>query len=244
MSFLGIFRKSEKSESIEKDLQFKDTFILALVHRLRTPLSGARWALDSILHNENKEGSREILIEGYNKVISAIDTVNEILKVAEINAKDGFYLKKEKINLCTVVDDILENLDFLVKKKEITLEYDNKYEPLTIYADKEVLDIGLSNLFDNAFKYSPKGKVTVKLSQEGSMAKLVVKDNGIGIDKEDLKHMFEKFFRGKNTVFIDSKESGIGLFFTKKIIEIHQGSISINSEINKGTVVEVKLPIV
>ncbi len=253
MSFLDIFKKHEKSVdlvaskrnvSTVKEDQFKDAFILALVHRLRTPLNGARWALDSVINSENKNGDREILNEGYNKIISAINTVNEILKVAEINSKEGgFNLKKEKINLCNIVEDILKNLDFLIQKKEITLEYDHKCDPLTIYGDKEVLDIGLTNLFDNAFRYSPKGTVIIKINKDGDMAKLVIKDNGIGIDSDDLKHMFEKFYRGKNAREMDQNQNGVGLYATKKIIEMHKGSIKIESELNKGTKVEVRLPI-
>ena len=246
MSFLDIFKnkQNKKIESAAKNEQFSDTFILALVHKLRNSLSGARWALDIISNSEKKEENKEILNKGYNQIIEAINTVNEILKISEINSKDGpFNLKMEKINFCVVVDNIIKSLDFLIKKNEITLEYENKSNPIIILGDKEVLNIGLTNLFDNAFRYSPKGKVIVDVSKEGNMAKLVIKDNGIGIDKEDFRHLFEKFYRGKNAKLIDPNENGIGLFATKKIIEIHKGNISINSEINKGTIIEVLLPI-
>ena len=240
MSFFDIFSKKD-----EKDEQFKEAYILALVHRLRTPLNGARWALDSFIGGGDSDANRKTLNDGYNKIIDTINMVNDILKVAEINSKEGlFNLNKERINLCNVVDNIIENLGFLIKKKEITLEYDNECEPLTIYGDLKVLDIGLANLFDNAFRYSPKGKVNIKISKEGKVAKLIIKDNGIGIDGDDLKHLFEKFFRGKNAKIIDPNESGVGLYATKKIVEMHDGKIYINSEINKGTIVKVEIPIV
>ena len=242
MSFFDIFKNKNKSSSNEEP--FNDAYILALVHRLRTPLNGARWALDSVIKSEDKEESKKILNEGYNKIIDAINTVNEILKVAEVDSKDGqFNLNKEKINLCVLVDDILKNLDFLIKKKEITLEYDKKCDPVPVYGDPYVLCLGLTNIFDNAFRYSPKGKVNIIISKEGNMAKLVIKDNGVGISEEDSKHLFEKFYRGKNAKMIDKNESGVGLYSTKKIIDIHEGIITLNSEENKGTTVEVKLPI-
>lgn len=242
MSFLDIF-KNKKVGSAAKE-EFNDTFILALVHRLRTPLNGARWALDSIIGSETSDDKKKILSEGYNKIISAINTVNEILKVAEINSKDGnFNLKKEKVNLCVVIEDILKSLDFLREKKGVHLVYDKKCDPMSIFGDYEVLSLGLTNLFDNAYRYTPKGTVIVTVGKEGNMAKLTIKDNGIGIDGEDLKHMFEKFYRGKNARLIDPNESGVGIFATKKIIEMHKGNISINSELNKGTTVEVRLPI-
>ncbi len=251
MTFIDFFKKNKKPKSVTlipdqnsgENEQFKDVYTLALVHKLRTPLNGARWALDTIINDENKDSNRGILNEGYNKIISAINIVNEILKVAEINTKDGFSLKKEKINLCVVVDEVIKNLQFLKDKNEITIEYNYVCDPTPIYGDKEVLDIAFTNIFDNAYRYSPKGKVSVFLSRDDHMANFVIKDNGIGIDSEDLKHVFEKFYRGKNAKIIDSNESGIGLFSTKRIIELHRGQISIDSEINKGTTLEVKLPI-
>jgi signal transduction histidine kinase len=246
MSFLGLFKKAsnKKNDSAGKDEQFKDAFVIALVHKLRTPLNGARWALDSVINNKNRNTDKEEINKCYNKIIDAINIVNEILKITEINSKDeSFTIKKEKINLCVIVEDIIKNLDYLIKKKEITLEYDNKCDPLTILGDSEVLNIGLTNIFDNAFRYSPKGIVSVSMGREGNMAKLVIKDNGIGMDKEALKHMFEKFYRGKNAKQMDSNENGVGLFATKKIIEIHQGKMFIDSEENVGTTVEVRLPI-
>lgn len=245
MPLFDIFKsKNTKKELSRNEEKFTDTFILALVHRLRTPLNGARWALDSVIKTEGKEDNKKILNGGYDKIIDAINIVNKILKISEININEDLDLRKEKVNLCNIIDDILKNLGYLAEKNKITLEYDNRCDPVTILGDKEVLDIGLTNLIDNAFKYSPKGRVSVLLSREGSMAKLVIKDSGIGINREDIKHLFEKFYRGKNAQMVDPNETGgIGLFFTKKIIEMHGGNMSIDSEENVGTTVEVRLPI-
>ena len=106
MSFLDIFKKTpdKKVEPIatatapaEVEVEeFNDTYILALVHRLRTPLNGARWALDSVIKSEKKDENNRMLSEGYNKIIDAINIVNQILEVAEIDSKKGqFNLQKE-----------------------------------------------------------------------------------------------------------------------------------------------------
>jgi signal transduction histidine kinase len=106
-----------------------------------------------------------------------------------------------------------------------------------------MLDIGLSNLFDNALRYSPKGKVSISIEKNEQETKLTIKDNGIGISNEDMKHLFEKFYRGKNALELDPDESGIGLYTTKRIIEMHKGTINIQSELNKGTTVVVTFPL-
>jgi signal transduction histidine kinase len=106
-----------------------------------------------------------------------------------------------------------------------------------------MLDIALTNLFDNAFRYSPNGTVSVLVSKEDTMIKLVIKDSGIGISEEDMPKLFEKFFRGKNAKELDPDESGIGLFTTKRIIEMHKGDIKMESELAKGTTVTVTFPL-
>jgi signal transduction histidine kinase len=238
MSIFNLFKDKKNNTS-----QFKETYILALVHKLRTPLSGARWGLDMALKNKECK-DREVLNESYNKIIESINTIGEILKTSEINFSENVSnLRKEKINFCLVVEDILKNLDYLKNEKNINLQYDWKCDPITIYGDKKILDLGLTNIFDNAFRYSPNGTVNVNLLQEGNMAKLVIKDSGIGIDKADLKHMFEKFYRGKNAKEMDQNQSGVGLYATRRIIEMHKGSVRIDSELGQGTVVEVKLPL-
>lgn len=239
---MGIFSIFKKDKDLNSQ-QFRDVYVLALVHKLRTPLNGARWALDTVI-NKDDCNDKEILTETYNKIISAVNTVTDILKTAEINSKDGALdLDKEKVNLCVIVEDILKNLDYLRQKKEVTVERGNICDPIAVYADKKVLEIGLNNIFDNAYRYSPKGTVRIDISREGNMAKLVVKDNGIGMTKEDMKHTFEKFYRGENAKLVDSNESGVGLYSTKKIIEMHKGEICIDSVDGKGTTIEVKLPI-
>lgn len=239
MSLSDLFKTQEG-----KDVEFNEAFILALVHRLRTPLNGARWALDYFMNSRDSDTSRKILHQGHDEIVNAINMVGEILKISEINSKDGTVdLNRIKIDLRDVVDRILEELGYLINKKEIKLEYNRPNEPIYVSGDAEVLNIGLTNLFDNAFRYSPRGVVKISVERDGDIAKLIIKDNGIGIDKNDLKHIFQKFYRGKNAKIIDPNQSGIGLYTTKKIIEVHGGEISLKSVLNQGTEMDVSLPI-
>ena len=109
--------------------------------------------------------------------------------------------------------------------------------------DEKMLDLALTNIIDNALKYSPKGTVKISLNKNGDQAVLAVSDSGIGIEAEDLEYIFQKFFRGRNASLVDPNGSGIGLYTAKKIIEMHGGRVSIYSVVGKGTRVEVLLPI-
>lgn len=231
---MGIFSR--------KDDEFKENLTMALAHKLRTPLNGARWTIETVMSKVGGE-QKDLLREGYNKIIESINIVSQILKSTTYESYEKFLEgAKEKVNLCLIIENILKNLVFLQKEKNISLDY-QKCDSTTVYGNENMLDIGLTNLFDNAFRYSPNGKVSVSLTKTGQKAKLLIKDSGIGISKEDMPRLYEKFFRGKNAKDLDPDESGVGLYTTKKIIEMHKGSIKIESELNKGTSVEVILPL-
>ena len=225
-----------------KEDQFKENLTMALAHKLRTPLNGARWTIETVMAKEKGE-QKELLRDGYNKIIESINIVSQILKSTSYESYEKFLeSSKEKVNLCLIIEEIVKNLNFLIKEKNITLDY-KKCDSATVYGDAKMLDIGLTNLFDNAFRYSPNGNVSITFTKDTKSVKLGIIDNGIGISKEDMSRLYEKFFRGKNAKELDPDESGIGLYTTKKIIEMHKGKISIESELNKGTTVEVTFPL-
>jgi signal transduction histidine kinase len=223
----------EKNQEIEQ-------FVTALVHELRTPLSGARWAIESVMPTET-DGNKDLLKQAYNKIIESINIVGDILRSSDPDTHFNFSdIKKEKVDLSLVVDDILKNLDFLIKEKGITLTYDQK-DSATIYGNKQMLKLALTNIFDNAFRYSPHGTVFVSIvKNDGNSLVLTVKDSGIGIAPEDMQNIYKKFFRGDNAQKLDPGESGVGLYTTKKIIEeMHGGTMKVESELGHGTTFEV-----
>jgi two-component system phosphate regulon sensor histidine kinase PhoR len=226
-----------------KEDNIKNIFLTANVHQLRTSLSGARWAIETVIKNSDCVNN-DLLTEALNKIVYSIDMIGEILKSSE----EGFNEDKIKLNLNKfflndLIKKIISNLSFLAQQKEISLDYEEK-GLFEINADEKMIGIVLTNIFDNAFRYSPKSKVFISVEKENQFAKITVKDNGIGIDSSDMEHIFQKFFRGKNAKNFDPLESGVGLFATKKIIEMHGGNIRISSVLNKGTTVEVSLPLI
>lgn len=234
-----IQRKFIEINEIDK---VKKIFLTAISHQLRTPLSGARWALDTAIRDENCT-NKQLLTEGLNKIKHSIDIVGEMVKSAEYDLGDGeIMLNKSNFILSDLIKNIIFNLDFLVQEKGISVKYE-EMSSFEINADEKMLGIVLTNIFDNAFRYSPKGKVFVSVRREGSFAKIIVIDTGIGIDSADMEYVFQKFFRGKNAVILDPNESGVGLYATKKIIEMHGGEIKLYSVLNKGTTVEITLPL-
>ena len=151
-------------------------------------------------------------------------------------------IKKENLDLRDLIKKILVDLNYLSRSKGINIKYE-RFDPVIVKGDLEMLDIALANIFDNAIRYSPKGEVRINVFASNLEAVLTVEDNGVGIDSNDLEFItFQKFYRGKNAMTIDPNESGVGLYVTRKIIEIHGGRIAITSVLGKGTKVSVALP--
>jgi signal transduction histidine kinase len=221
--------------------RLKRDFLSVAQHQLRTPLSGVKWALemlrsDSAIPNE----SLSLIDSALDRVKDSISIINQMLKTVE--AGEGtIMLVPEKVDLIGVVRTIIAELNFITLKKGIKLTFISP-ESLVINADRNKLKAALVNIIDNAIKYSPQGRVDITMSEDDKNATLEVRDNGIGIAPDDIPYAFDRLHRGKNAVMVEPDESGVGLYTSKKIIELHNGSISLTSELNKGTTVTVVVP--
>ena len=235
---MNFFKKKGKEEDLRM-CSFDRTLIMALIHRLRTPLNGARWLLESNLSKEKDVNIQE-LKESYNKIIESINITEEVLNLFKDSKKLDF--KKERFDLCLLIDNVLKNLKYLVQEKNNIVEY-NRCTESTAFADMETVELAIINVVDNALRYSPNGKVIISVDKIDKDLRLIVKDTGVGISPERLKNIFDGFIKGENTIEMKPGKSGIGLYTTRKILEINGGSIKIDSTLNQGTTVTILLPI-
>ena len=137
------------------------------------------------------------------------------------------------------MDSLIQSYNFVNTDNNL-INNSLKLEPLFISGNSNLLKTALLNLVDNACKFSSNQKVEVNLERKDKYIKLIIKDLGIGIAEKEIKKILTPFYRGKNALSI--KGSGIGLSLSSKIIELHHGSITIHSELNKGTMVTVNIP--
>ncbi len=234
---MWFFSKNKKEDL--RVCSFDKTLIMALIHRLRTPLNGARWVIEPMLKDEKKI-DEQLLGEAYNKIVESINITGEVLKLISDSKK--LDLKKEKFDLCFLIDNILKNLKYLAKENNNILEY-SKCDDCIVCADIETVELAITNIIDNAFRYSPNGKVSISCSREEDNLKLTVRDGGVGISPERLKNIFDGFLSVENKINMEQGENGIGLYTTRKILEMNGGSIKMDSILGKGTTVEVVLPL-
>jgi PAS domain S-box-containing protein len=243
LGVMKIFYNVTREKNLDK---MKSEFISIAAHQLRTPLSAIKWSIKLILDEDEgkiNEGQKALLTKGYASNERVINLVNDMLNVSRIEeGRFGYSFTPEdftdalKIVLSTLENEIKERKIQVVVKKPDKL-------PLVLM-DKQKIILVLQNLLENAVKYTPEeGKVEVIIDQGKKHLHVYVKDNGVGVPKEDKKKIFSKFFRASNVIRMQTEGSGLGLFICKNVIETHSGHIKFTSEEGKGTEFSFTLPI-
>ena len=213
--------------------EMKSDFTNNMTHELKTPISVAYAANDALLNfpdEDSPEQRRKYLEISQSQLEHLSGLVEQILSMS-MERRKGLVLHREDIDLAALVDDIVEKHRMKAEKDvKITVDIPSDF---TVNADRMHLSNILNNLIDNAVKYSGE-KVAIHIAADGN--RLAVSDNGIGISPSDLKHIFEKFYRAHTGNLHDVKGYGLGLYYVHSIVEKHGWSISVESELGKGTV--------
>jgi signal transduction histidine kinase len=232
----------EKKSFIDK---IKSDFVTIAAHQLRTPLSTIKWTLHSLKNEDDgklNKAQAQYVKNGIETSERMINLINDLLSVSRIEQGEFDYEFKND-DPRKIIKQALRTYRPECKKKGIKLSsalYDKK---LNIKHDPQKIKLALENLLSNATKYTPEGgKITVTAAIKKDVIEVAVKDNGMGIPKEEQSKMFQKFFRGEK-MKIDTEGNGLGLFITKSIIEKHGGGIRFRSRSGKGTTFYFTLPI-
>ncbi|ACQ54139.1 HAMP domain-containing protein [Clostridium botulinum] len=227
-------------EIVKKD-QLKNEFISSVSHELRTPLTSIKgWAITLNSNEVDKEILKDGLkiIEDESERLSGM--VEELLDFSKF-VSGKMKLNKEEINICEIIDTVRKQLEPYAYRNRINFKATCINKLPNIYGDRNRIKQVLINLLDNAFKFTPEGGlVELNTKCEEEYITIVVKDTGVGINKEDLPRVKEKFYKGNS----GKSKNGIGLSICDEIIKLHNGVLHIESEENKGTTISVKLPMI
>lgn len=242
----SINRKLEEANEHLKELDAtKDEFISIASHQLRSPLTAIKGYLSMLDEgdygemSDEQRGVVEQLSQSANEVINLI---NDMLSVSRINAAK-FDLTLVPVDLAEVVSEVVNELRPLAVRKDLELVVDVPTESGSLMLDALRIRQVLLNFVDNAIKYTPQGKVTVRLEKTEHEVVFTVSDSGIGIPKDEIEHLFAKFYRAKNAQQMVTAGSGLGLFVAKRIIEDHDGTCVVESIEGKGSTFGFKLPV-
>lgn len=227
--------------------QLKDEFVSVVSHELRTPLTSIIASLRLVTANafgEIPETCKEMLNIALNSSNELLTLINNILDIDKINNKKvSLHIDPVKIN--DFIKQIINNNKLYAEQHKVNLLYDEEtYDDLYVMADKEKLGLVLTNLLSNAAKFSPENsEVKVFLKKSDDKLRISVSDNGVGINDEDKEIVFEKFVQIASSSTRKKGGSGLGLYISKVFIELMDGIIKVEDNIDRGSIFYVELPL-
>lgn len=236
-------KKLKELDKIRKDL------ISRVSHELKTPLMSIRGATELIMefHNNLSEDMLELM-----HIIDKGETrleylVNNLLDISRIQYKK-LKIKKKPTNLSTIIENSSIEMVNLIQKRDVNLNIEIP-DKLIINIDNERIEQVLKNIISNAVKNTPPGgNIKISIGRAGEYAEILVKDDGVGLTSSEKKKLFKRFGKieryEEGLEYLNIQGSGLGLYISKKIVELHNGSISAQSEgRNEGATFKIKLPI-
>lgn len=235
----------EKNEALEKAMQMKDDFISLVSHEFRTPLNVINTAIQAmhyICGNELSDKSKKYLNIIRQNTFRQLRLVNNLLDITRADA-GRMKIHKKNIDIVFLTNSIVESVHTYALQKEVTITFKSSISKKIIGIDDEKYERILLNLLSNAIKFTPSGKhIIVKLRVVKSNIYIEVKDNGIGIPKEKINEIFERFGQVDSSLSRQAEGSGIGLSLVKRFVEALDGNISVNSTEGEGSTFKVILP--
>jgi two-component system phosphate regulon sensor histidine kinase PhoR len=234
LGFVLIIDDITEMRRLEK---IRSEFVANVSHELRTPLTSIRGFIETLRNGaiDNPQTRDKFLdiIDFESERLTRL--INDILTLSEIeNVKEGY--PKEEIELDNEIEDILYIMDKVARNKNITLKKDLNCTDLVINTNKDRFHQMMINLIDNGIKYTQEGGfVKVSTREEGDRIIIEVEDNGIGISKENIPRLFERFYRVDKSRSRKLGGTGLGLAIVKHIVESMKGEIFVESEVGRGT---------
>ncbi|MDP6165191.1 MAG: ATP-binding protein [Gammaproteobacteria bacterium] len=219
-------------------------FVANASHELKTPITAIRGFAETLLEDSNIDPKllRRFMRKIHSQSLRLSDLVSDLLALSRLESNDQAY--DTQVDLMTITKKVCTNLQAVAQNENINLKLHADNQPLKLYGDDKALAQLITNLVDNAIKYTPEnGRVDVYLSQQDEEILFAVQDTGIGIAAIDQERIFERFYRVDKARSREVGGTGLGLAIVKHIVQSHQGHIRLNSTIEKGSRFEVRLPL-
>lgn len=227
-------------QEIDKSRQ---EFVSNVSHELKTPITSIRVLADSLMLQDDVpvELYREFMSDISEEIEWETHIINDLLTLVRMDR--GATMNWESVNINNFLEVILRRLKPIAQKRkiEMTLEL---FRPVSAIVDETKLSLAVTNLVENAIKYNNDGgRVRVILNADHKYFYLTVEDNGVGIPKDAIGHIFDRFYRVDKARSREAGGSGLGLAITKSIIQMHNGTIRVESEMGQGTTFSVRIPL-
>lgn len=250
MLFIQItYRNKMYKQALEYE-NLRTEFFSNISHELRTPLN---IILSTLQLNDRYIESGDVVYK--NEIVSSrmdalkqnsmrlLKLINNLIDITKIDA-GYFKIQEENLNIIEVIENITMSAANYVERKNITLVFDTEIEERFMSFDKDKIERVMLNLLSNSIKFTPKGGyIYVDIYDGKDEIKITVRDTGVGIPKNKQQIIFERFRQVDNLMTRNQEGSGIGLSLSKSLVEMHGGTLKVESEVNKGSTFIIKLPI-
>lgn len=234
----------EHAEKLEEVDKMKSRFFTNISHEFRTPLTLILGPAEQILSNHSDDMAKKnagLIKKNANNLLNLI---NQLLNLAKLDSR-RLELNASKQNIIPFLKGMLISFESLATMNSINFNLDVSENELMVYFDREKMGTIIKNLISNAFKFTPNGhEICVSLRKENENSIVIkVKDTGIGISEEQLPKIFDRFYQVNTAHTRDHGGTGIGLSLAKELVELHHGSISVDSRLGEWTEFKIILPI-
>ncbi|MTI09287.1 ATP-binding protein, partial [Curvivirga aplysinae] len=248
------FKKSELERQkalhdSEKANLSKSRFLATMSHELRTPLNAilgfSEMIKDELIGKISPKKYGEYATSIHQSGEHLLSLINDILDISAIE-EGKFNFNPEEFNIIELTENCIKTLALLAEKKNVSIDFQHEENVASLSADKRALTQIIINLLNNAIKFNKEfGEIFISMKEDLPSSSLIfiIQDTGQGIKKTDIPNVMNPFERGHQTALTTQEGTGLGLTIVKSLVDLHHGHISIESEVNKGTIVTVKLPL-
>lgn len=227
---------------LKKAEKMRSEFFSNVSHELKTPMTSIRGYSDLLAQGlvKDEERQKEMLLKIQNEVNSMSGLINDILLLSRIESMD-VEVDMMPMKMKSLVDEVLESYEVEIIEHDITIHKD--FDDMVYIGNHQQIYTLLNNAIGNAIKYNKEhGHVYIDIEEQGQAMKVVVRDTGIGIPLADQARVFERFYRVDKGRSKARGGTGLGLAIVKHTVSLYKGTIRLNSELDKGTTIEMTMP--
>lgn len=241
-AFASFWLSGRTLQPIKKTYQSLKNFLADTSHDLRTPLSIMKTGIEIQLRDSGTPGlCKPVLSSNLEETDKMIRIVDDLLLISRLENEQELF-KFEKVELNSLLKQIINNIEAYGSEKKIVIDLSSNNVNLELMADSNKLNRAFYNILKNSIDYSNKnGKIKINLEKKDKKIQIDFMDNGIGIPKEYLPHIFDRFYRINSIESSNIRGSGLGLAITNEIIKKHKGNIQISSVAGEGTRISISL---
>ncbi len=237
--------QKDETEKLKEIDTLKTRFFTNISHEFRTPLALIKGPAEQELENAHSSATRRRMQMIGRNVNRLLHLIGQLLDLTALEARH-MSLRAVETNIIPFVQGLFMGFASWAERKNINLKLFSKEKKIDVYFDRDLMEKILNNLLSNAIKFSREGgkiEMTLRLGDDNHFVELIIKDDGIGIPEDKLAHIFDRFYQVDASTTREQEGTGIGLALVKELVELHKGTISVESREGLGTTFTIILPL-